>query len=59
MHCSNSGAWNTKYLTVCNGLLIFAGSVFVDCRGEVGIEAKEVGYSAGVITMPMGQEYMG
>ena len=59
MHCSDSGALNTEYLSVCNRQLVFAGRVLVDCGREVGTEAKKVGNPADVITMPMGQEYMG
>ena len=59
MHCSDSRALNTKYLSVRNRQLVFAGRILVDCGGEVGIEAKEVGNPADVITMTVSQEYMG
>ena len=54
VHCAEGGAVNAERLIVDDGLLGFAGGVFVDGSGKVGVFGKEVGDTAGVVAVPVG-----
>ena len=59
VHCADSGTFNFEDLAVRDGLLSSTGCILVDRGRYMGVEAKKVGYSAGVIAVPVGQEYAG
>lgn len=58
MHCCHGGAFDSKSLTVCNGLLAFVRGVFVNSGGEGRVEGNQVWNAASVITVPVRQENM-
>lgn len=59
VHGSDSGAFDGEDLAIDNGLLGSARRVFVNRFREVRIKTKEVGNPAHMVTMPVGEQYMG
>ena len=59
VHGADGAAFDAEDLAVEDGLLGFAGGVFVDGGGEVGVEAEEVGDAACMVTVPVGEEDVG
>lgn len=53
VHGADGGTFNAKDLAIRNAFLVSTRRIFVDCVGEVRIEAKKVGDSASVITVPV------
>lgn len=59
MYCADGSAVYVEDLAIRDGFLAFVGCVLVNGAGEVGVEAKEVGDSAGMVTVPVGKEDVG
>ena len=55
-HCS---AFNIEDLPIDDGLLCFAGGVFVNGVVEVRVEAEKVRYAASMVTVPVCKKNMG
>ena len=59
MDGADGGPFDFEDLAVGDGLLGAARAVFVEGVGEVWVEAEEVGYAAGVVTVPVGEQGVG
>jgi hypothetical protein len=55
---ADGGALDLKHLAIENLALIFSRGVLVDGGREVGVQAEQVGNSARVVSVPVGQENM-
>lgn len=58
VHGTDGGAFDGEDLPVSDGLLGSARVVFVDGIAEVRVEAEEVGDTARVVTVPVGEQYV-
>lgn len=55
---ANRGPLDSENLAVLNWLLAVVRRILVYAIGQVWVQAEQVRYAFGVITMPMCQEYM-
>lgn len=58
MYGSNGGAFDAEDLPVGDGLLTSTGRVLVNGLAEVRIQAEKVRNAAGVVAVPVGEQYV-
>ena len=55
---SHSGTFDLEDLPIDDGLLCFAGSMFVDGVVKVRVEAEKIKHTASVVTVPVCKKNM-
>ena len=58
MYSANGGTFDFKDLAVDDRFLTLSRCIFVHPCGELWVETKKIGYSAGMVAMPVGKEYV-
>ncbi len=58
MHGLDRGTLNDENLMVIDRKLAFSRRIFVDCRGQMRVQAYQIRDTARVVTMPMCEKHL-